>query len=158
MKIGQALRLSLEQGMHTNMEDQGLDDAHVQRCMNVWWTVYILDRQMSSLMGLPLALQDNDISAPLPTISGSVQKSLALEIHVKLSRILSQILNSESKHGTRHKCGKGDWSTGMRTSSVCSQVSQPRVWRDRVVADVEQPCTETMDALPGGLYRARRVL
>lgn len=82
--------------MNTNMQDQGLDEAHVQRCMNVWWTVYVLDRQMSSLMGVPLALKDSDISTPLPAFAGSRQKSLALEIHVKLSRILSHILNSES--------------------------------------------------------------
>lgn len=81
--------------MHTNMQGQGLDEAHVQRSMNVWWTVYILDRQMSSLMGVPLALKDTEISAPLPAFDGSRQKSQALEIHVKLSRILSQILNSE---------------------------------------------------------------
>lgn len=83
--------------MNTNMQDQGLDEAHVQRCMNVWWTVYVLDRQMCSLMGVPLALRDSEISAPLPAFAGSRQKSLALEIHVKLSRILSQILNSESE-------------------------------------------------------------
>jgi proline utilization trans-activator len=81
--------------MHANMQGQGLDDAHVQRSMNAWWTVYILDRQMSSLMGVPLALKDSEISAPLPAIAGSRQKSLALEIHVKLSRILSHILNSK---------------------------------------------------------------
>lgn len=83
--------------MYTNMHDQGLDEVHVQRCMNVWWTVYVLDRQMSSLMGVPLALRDSEISAPLPAFAGSRQKSLALEIHVKLSRILSQILNSRSQ-------------------------------------------------------------
>ena len=95
LQIGQALRIALEQGMHANMQGQGLDDAHVQRSMNAWWTVYILDRQMSSLMGVPLALKDSEISAPLPAIAGSRQKSLALEIHVKLSRILSHILNSK---------------------------------------------------------------
>jgi len=80
--------------MHTSMQDQGLDDYFVQRCRNVWWTVYILDRQMSSLLGVPLAVRDEDITASLPTFSGSLQKSLALELNVKLSRVISQILNS----------------------------------------------------------------
>ena len=93
--IGQALRIALEEGMHTNMQDQGLDETHVQRCRNVWWTVYILDRQMSSLMGVPLAVRDEDITASLPTFSGSVQKTFALELNVKLSRIISLILNSK---------------------------------------------------------------
>lgn len=81
--------------MQTNMRGQGLDEAHVQRCLNAWWTVYILDRQMSSLMGVPLALKDSEISAHLPTFAGAPQKSMALELHVKLSRIIAQILNSE---------------------------------------------------------------
>ena len=83
--------------MHTNMQDEGLDKKYVQRCRNVWWTVYILDRQMSSLMGVPSGLRDEDISASFPTFSVSSQKSLALELNVKLSGILSQIMNSKSQ-------------------------------------------------------------
>jgi proline utilization trans-activator len=82
--------------MHTSMQAQGLEDKYVERCRKVWWTVYVLDRQMSSLMGVPLAIRDEDISASLPTFSGSLQKVLALEIHVQLSRVIAQILNSTS--------------------------------------------------------------
>ena len=77
------------------MQVEGLDEQHVQRCRNVWWTVYILDRQMSSLMGVPLAVKDDDITASLPTFHGSLQKTLALELNVKLSGIISRILNSK---------------------------------------------------------------
>lgn len=84
------------------MEAHGLKEGFVQRCRNVWWTVYVLDRQMSSLMGLPLAIQDEDISAAIPTFPGSPQKTLAIKIHVKLSRVLSQILNSMSKSNRYH--------------------------------------------------------
>ncbi|KAK5081033.1 hypothetical protein LTR05_008350 [Lithohypha guttulata] len=93
--IGEALRLALGEGMHTNMQVEGLDEQHVQRCRNVWWTVYILDRQMSSLMGVPLAVKDDDITASLPTFHGSLQKTLALELNVKLSGIISRILNMD---------------------------------------------------------------
>jgi proline utilization trans-activator len=88
--------VALEQGMHTNMTDNGLDDAHVQRCLNVWWTVYILDTTFSSLMGLPLAVKDTDIRAPLPKFGSSPQRALALDLHVQLTRITAQILNSTS--------------------------------------------------------------
>lgn len=79
--------------MHTNMQDNGLDQEYVQRCRNVWWTVYILDRQMSTSMGVPVGLRDEDISASFPIFSMS-SKGLALELNVKLSGILSQIMNS----------------------------------------------------------------
>jgi proline utilization trans-activator len=92
--IGQALRITLEQGMQTDMRNQGLDELHVERCLNVFWTVYILDRQMSSLMGVPLALKDSEISTPLPTFAGAPQKSMALQLHVRLSKTIAQILNT----------------------------------------------------------------
>lgn len=92
--IGEAVRLALAEGMHTNMQVEGLTEQHVQRCRNVWWTVYVLDRQMSSLMGVPIAVKDDDISAYLPTFSGSLLKSQALELNVKLSGIIAQILNT----------------------------------------------------------------
>lgn len=94
-QIGQAVRKALEQGMHTKMSFRDLSESVVQRCRQVWWTVYMLDRQMSSLMGLPQAIRDEDISAPLPSSSKSPQKKIALELHVKLSRLIADILNSE---------------------------------------------------------------
>ncbi|KEF52456.1 uncharacterized protein A1O9_11697 [Exophiala aquamarina CBS 119918] len=102
--IGEALRIALAEGMHTNMQDDGLDQEYVQRCRNVWWTVYILDRQMSTLMGVPVGLKDDDISASFPTSSTSSQKSLALELNVKLSGILSQIMNTV--YGTEGRLNK----------------------------------------------------
>ena len=81
--------------MHTQMAHQGWSDPVVQRCRKVWWTVYILDRQMSSLMGLPLAIRDEDVSAPLPVFPGQSQRNVGLELHVKLSRVIAEILNSK---------------------------------------------------------------
>ena len=80
--------------MHTQMAFQDLEKSVVQRCRRVWWTVYMLDRQMSSLMGLPLAVRDEDVSAPLPSFPNHFQKGIGLELHVKLSRVIADILNS----------------------------------------------------------------
>lgn len=76
------------------MHGLDVDGARAQKCRRVWWTVYILDRQMSSLMGVPMAVPDNEITAPLPTFPGDVRRSMALEIQVKLCRVLAQILSS----------------------------------------------------------------
>lgn len=95
-QIGQALRHALENGMHTEMRSQHVDDALVQRCRKVWWTVYVLDRHMSSLMGVPMGIADESINAALPTFSGNTQKAMALDIQIKLSRVQAQILKSES--------------------------------------------------------------
>lgn len=55
----------------------------------------MLDRQMSSLMGLPSAIRDEDISAGLPSYPDSTQKATALEIQIMLSQVLAQITNSK---------------------------------------------------------------
>jgi proline utilization trans-activator len=93
-QIGQALRFALEQGLHTDMEHQSALDSALERPRRIWWTVLLLDRQMSSLMGVPLALRDEDIDARLPSFGSSVSKVRALELHVRMSSILAVIVTS----------------------------------------------------------------
>ncbi|KAH7191610.1 Zn(II)2Cys6 transcription factor [Fusarium oxysporum] len=102
--VGQALRVALEDGMHTEMHSQDINNVYAQRCRRVWWTVYILDRQMSSLMGVPIAISDESIHAALPTFPGEPQRSEAMGIHIKLSRVLGHILNSV--YGEEGRSGK----------------------------------------------------
>ncbi|KAF4454343.1 proline utilization trans-activator [Fusarium albosuccineum] len=92
--IGQALRVALEDGMHTEMCSQNVDDPRAQRCRRAWWTVYMLDRQMSSLMGVPMGISDDAISAALPVFLEHPQKAMAVDIQIRLSRALAQILDS----------------------------------------------------------------
>jgi proline utilization trans-activator len=92
--IGQAMRIALAQGMHTDMPVADLGEPLVQRCRKIWWTVYILDRQMTSLMGLPQNIRDEDITCRLPSFAGSAQRAAALDTQVKLARIYADISRS----------------------------------------------------------------
>lgn len=99
--IGQAMRIALAQGMHTDMPVADLGEPLVQRFRRIWWTVYNLDRQMTSLMGLPQAIRDDDITCRLPSFSGSAQRAAALDMQIKLARIhadISRSQYSEQKH------------------------------------------------------------
>ncbi|KAI7377669.1 hypothetical protein KC328_g14315 [Hortaea werneckii] len=81
--IGQAMRLALEQGLHTSStfeEQQRGNVSEGERYREAWWTVYMLDRHMSSLMGAPVALADDEITAQLPSFAGYPQKRVALEM------------------------------------------------------------------------------
>lgn len=84
--------------MHTDMESQHVQGSYAQRCRKIWWTIYVLDRQMSATMGVPLAIRDEDISAGLPSFPGSSRKAMALELQIKLSRVIAQIFNSMSQY------------------------------------------------------------
>ena len=89
--IGQAMRIALIQGMHTDMPVTNLGEAVVQRCRKIWWTIFILDRHMTSLMGLPQSVRDEDISCKLPDYQSSPQKVAALNMQIKLARVHADI-------------------------------------------------------------------
>lgn len=86
--------MALDNGLHTDMQDRHIPEETVQRARKIWWTVHLLDRQLSSLQGLPLAMRDTDISAELPSFQGSVQNVSILNIHLQLSSILAMIVTS----------------------------------------------------------------
>jgi proline utilization trans-activator len=88
------MRIALAQGMHTDMPIADLGEPVVQRCRKIWWTIYILDRQMTSLMGLPQSIRDDDISCQLPDFAGSAQRTAALTMQIKLARIYAEIARS----------------------------------------------------------------
>ncbi|KAL4818798.1 hypothetical protein BDW67DRAFT_155980 [Aspergillus spinulosporus] len=89
--IGQAMRIALAQGMHTDMPVQHLGEALVQRSRKIWWTIYVLDRQMTSLMGLPQSIQDSQIHPQLPSFPGSPQKVVALSMQIRMCQIIAEI-------------------------------------------------------------------
>lgn len=81
--------------MHTDMPVDHLGDAVVQRCRKIWWTIYILDRQMTSLMGLPQSIPDGQIYHQLPSFPGSPQKVAGLRMQIRMCRILADINGGE---------------------------------------------------------------
>lgn len=76
------------------MQSNSLDAAYVQRSRHMFWTLYILERQLISLLGLPLSIADETISARFPDFPGQPQKLEALKIHVDFCRVLAKINQS----------------------------------------------------------------
>ncbi|KPM41163.1 hypothetical protein AK830_g5425 [Neonectria ditissima] len=89
--IGQAIRMALGQGMHTDMPREHLGDHLVERSRKAWWTAYVLDREMTSLMGLPQSVHDDDVHPQLPHFSGSSHRVAALNMQIQFSRTIAAI-------------------------------------------------------------------
>ena len=87
--------MAVVHGIHTDIQSKHHSESVTERCRKVWWTVYLLDCHLSSLMGVPLAMPEQDMSAQLPTFAGFSQKSLALSIHVRLAKTTTLILRSK---------------------------------------------------------------
>ncbi|ETS84551.1 hypothetical protein PFICI_02576 [Pestalotiopsis fici W106-1] len=91
--IGLALRLALSKGLHREMASVDMNHAETRRRQAIWWTVYILDRKFSSLMGAPTSIHDEDVTVPLPgPVNSHAVKGLS--VHVAVSRLLAQVVNS----------------------------------------------------------------
>ncbi|PNP82158.1 hypothetical protein FNYG_04347 [Fusarium nygamai] len=88
------LRIALSQGLHRDIAGESADDPGVRRYRNAWWTLYILDRKFSSLMGAPSSVQDSDISVPIPGDQTTPRRPSSLEMHIKLSRLKTKVLNT----------------------------------------------------------------
>ncbi|RSL54606.1 hypothetical protein CEP54_009772 [Fusarium duplospermum] len=89
--ICQAISMALQTGIHTEMKSQYLDEKYVLRCRLVWSTLYILERNMASLLGVPLMVAEEYISTPYPVCPRNKQRTATLEIQIKISKILSKI-------------------------------------------------------------------
>lgn len=92
--IGIALRISLTQGLHHDCEMERENPKLCARRQSIWWTLYILDRRFSALMGAPVSIHDEDITLDLPNPDHAMQKCGALSIHVRLSRLMSILLST----------------------------------------------------------------
>lgn len=77
------------------MQGQHLTTKVVERCRRIWWTIYVLDRQMTSLLGVPVTLRESDISAQFPEFAGSSDQVAIHNAHVSLSRVMALVVDSE---------------------------------------------------------------
>ncbi|KAK4086513.1 transcriptional regulator family: Fungal Specific TF [Purpureocillium lilacinum] len=91
-EIGTALRVAVTFGLHRERPTQDWGPSITERCQRVWWTVYVLDRTFSSSMGVPISIQDADITTTMPSRDGA-RDSMTLYVHVKLSNLISEVVN-----------------------------------------------------------------
>ncbi|GKZ32774.1 hypothetical protein AbraIFM66950_002398 [Aspergillus brasiliensis] len=91
-QVGQAIRIAQLEGLHTQLPEDELGYLTVRRCRSLWWSLYILDRQISSSLGLPMTVKDIDITA-LVDPPGAIPEDPTLSLQVRLSQMMSSILS-----------------------------------------------------------------
>ncbi|KAE8316587.1 fungal-specific transcription factor domain-containing protein [Aspergillus transmontanensis] len=93
VQVGHAVRIAHMEGLHTQLPEQELGTATVTRCRNLWWTLYIMDRHVSSSLGLPMTTKDSDISTLVNTPNMGFH-DITFSLQVRLSQMLSFILST----------------------------------------------------------------
>jgi hypothetical protein len=94
-QIGHAMRMAIVEGFHRALPVEQLGRRLVDRCSNIWWTVYILDRKFASLNGSPNSINDDEITTVLWDPRTSSKKEAALSLNVRISQVITRVLNSE---------------------------------------------------------------
>lgn len=89
--------MALAQGMHTDMPTQVLGSATVERCRRIWWTVYTLDQEMTSLVGSPQCMFEEDVHLVLPEFAEKKQRQKTLATRIRLSRAIARTNRSEHR-------------------------------------------------------------
>ena len=80
--------------MHTQLPEHELGPKMAAYARDLWWTLYSMDRHFSSSVGLPMSVQDSDITTPVnPPGTGSAVDT-ARSLQVNLSHLMSVILTS----------------------------------------------------------------
>ncbi|WYZ41135.1 hypothetical protein EsH8_V_000030 [Colletotrichum jinshuiense] len=82
--VSNAMHISIMHGAHRGWVDE--------RGKRVFWTLYILDRWLSCLMGRPPTIMDDAIRLPLPCDAPSLPPAAGLRAHVQLARISGHIV------------------------------------------------------------------
>uniref|UniRef100_A0A0B7KI93 Zn(2)-C6 fungal-type domain-containing protein n=1 Tax=Bionectria ochroleuca TaxID=29856 RepID=A0A0B7KI93_BIOOC len=71
--VGTALRLATIMGLHIKIGSASIPDPEIrEHRVRLWWSVYIIDRFLSSKIGLPLLISDADISIDLPSTNSAL--------------------------------------------------------------------------------------
>jgi len=79
--------------MHTQLPEEVLGATTVARCRNLWWSLYILDRHFSPSLGLPVTLQDSDITTLINPPASNLQ-NMTFSLQVRITRMFSFIIGS----------------------------------------------------------------
>lgn len=82
------MRMAMAHGMNTCMTVTELGQDSVERCRKIWWTVYILDRHMTSIQWLHQSIDDRFIRTKLPSSVG-LDVITALDMNIRLCRSIA---------------------------------------------------------------------
>ncbi|GKZ39165.1 hypothetical protein AbraIFM66950_012002 [Aspergillus brasiliensis] len=92
--IGHSMRMALVEGYHRALPVNQLGRKLVERCSNIWWTVYILDRKFAALIGSPNSVRDDEITTLLWDPRTCSRNEATLSLHVKITQVITRVLNT----------------------------------------------------------------
>lgn len=102
MYSGLAIRFCTSLGLHRqSIATSSLESIELEHRIRLWWTTYIFDRSLTSRLGQPLSIQDEDIDVTLPSVdrlSSEEKEEMGVPAHlnanIELARIEGSIMRN----------------------------------------------------------------
>lgn len=86
------MRIALSLGMNREPPSAYLLPLEQQRRRRLWWTLYIVDRKLSMIMGAPVSIRDEDIDIRLPQEDDCGFSNASLNLHAKLAALEGKVM------------------------------------------------------------------
>ncbi|KAF7630460.1 C6 transcription factor [Aspergillus flavus] len=64
--LGLAIKMAIQNGMHRQFGEEGLDARTIELRNRLWWSAYALDRRISILHGRPVSVSPTEIDCDMP--------------------------------------------------------------------------------------------
>ena len=92
-QIGQAVRLAVAMGMNREMPPDDTDPREHERRRRLWWTLYIIDRKISIMVGAPVSIKDDEIDISAPSTTDLGLDNTAFNLHIGLAKLEGQVIS-----------------------------------------------------------------
>ena len=95
MLLGGASRMALSLGMHREGAAGGFDSIERELRRRVWWTLYMFEQNLCTILGRPTAIDDSEVTITLPHESildgGDCVPPNYIDYAVRLTKLSSEI-------------------------------------------------------------------
>ncbi|KAK9417732.1 putative Transcription factor domain-containing protein [Seiridium unicorne] len=104
--IGDAIGICLALGLNRKHDASRISQTEFTHRSKLFWTAYVIDRKLSSLIGVPPKVHDEDIGISKPSLvaENSVSETI-MAFHVELSSQLGEILKVVYGLGLQRQLG-----------------------------------------------------
>lgn len=98
--MGQAVRMAQLEGLHTCLPESEVGRDMARRCRNLWGSLWLIDRHMSTSLGLPLTTSESVTLPWMANEASDIHEDVILGLQAKLSNLMWVILSSKSPRVT----------------------------------------------------------
>ncbi|KAL3454096.1 fungal-specific transcription factor domain-containing protein [Aspergillus insuetus] len=103
---GLAVRICVAHGLERRWDSRRNTREEFEHRSRLWWSIYVIDRKLSSLIGVVPAISDEDISLPKPEVREEADEdSRSMAFHVEIMSQLGHVLNVVYGHGLQRALG-----------------------------------------------------